>query len=109
MCILELNKVPMYEFHYGYTKNKYDNESRLLFTDIGSLMYETETGNVYEDFRENKKIFDFINYSAESKHYGDSNVLVVGKIKDKMGGVATEEFVGLKAKMYSILVSDTSE
>ena len=30
--------------------------------------------------------------------------LVLGKIKDETGGVAIEEFVGLKAKMYSFLV-----
>ena len=36
MCILELSKAPMYEFHYSYIKNKYDNKSRLLFTDNDS-------------------------------------------------------------------------
>ena len=30
MCILELSKVLMYEFHYDYIKNKYGNNSRLL-------------------------------------------------------------------------------
>ena len=40
MCILELSKVLMYEFHYDYIKNKYGNNSRLLFTDIDSSMYE---------------------------------------------------------------------
>ena len=32
MCILYLNKVLMYEFHYQHIKNKYGNNSRLLFT-----------------------------------------------------------------------------
>ena len=40
MCILELSKVLLYEFHYDYIKNKYGNNSRLLFTDIDSSMYE---------------------------------------------------------------------
>ena len=31
ICILELSKVLMYEFHYDYIKNKYGNNSRLLF------------------------------------------------------------------------------
>ena len=33
MCILELSKVLMYEFHYDYIKTKYGKNSRLLFTD----------------------------------------------------------------------------
>ena len=40
MCIFHLSKVLMYEFHHGYIKNKYDNKSRLLFTDAEGLMYE---------------------------------------------------------------------
>ena len=40
MCILELSKVLMYEFHYDYIENKYVNNSRVLFTETDSLMYE---------------------------------------------------------------------
>ena len=50
MCILELSKVLMYEFHYDYIKNKYGNNSKLLFTDTESLMYEIKTEDIYEDF-----------------------------------------------------------
>ena len=32
MCILKLSTVLMYEFHYDHIKNKYGNNSRLLFT-----------------------------------------------------------------------------
>ena len=53
--ILDLNKVLMYEFHYNYVKNKYGNNSRLLFTDSDSLMCEIKTGNTYEDFNKEKK------------------------------------------------------
>ena len=53
MCILELSKVLMYKFHYDYIKNKYDNKSKLLFTDTDSLMCEIKTEDVYEDFSSN--------------------------------------------------------
>ena len=39
MCILELNKVLMYEFHYHYIKIKYGSDFNLLFRDTNSLIY----------------------------------------------------------------------
>ena len=59
MCKLELSTVLMNEFHYDYIKNKYGRNSRLLFTDTDSLMYETKTEDVYEDFSDDKEMFDF--------------------------------------------------
>ena len=49
----------MDKFHYNYIKNKYGNNSRLLFTDTNSLMYEIKTKDVYEDFSNNTEMFDF--------------------------------------------------
>ena len=54
-------------------------------------------------------MFDFNNHSTKSKYYDDANKLVVRKKKDKTGGVVTEEFVGLKPKIYSFLVLDNNE
>ena len=96
MCILELSKDLMYEFHYDYIKNKYDNKSKLLFTDTDSLMYEIKTEDVYEDFSSNKENFDFSNYSTKSKYYDDSNF---EKMKD--------ETCWMKPKMYSFLVENS--
>ena len=71
MCIIELSKVLMYEFHYDYIKNKCDNKSKLLFTDNDILMYEIKTEDVYDDFSSDKEMFDFRNYSSMSKYYDD--------------------------------------
>ena len=90
----------MYKFHYDYIKNKYSNNSRLLLTDTGSLMYQIKTEDVYENFSKDKEMFDFSNYSAKSKYYDNSNKLVVGEMRDEAGGVAIEELVGLNLKTY---------
>ena len=99
----------MYKFHYDYIKNKYGNNAGLLFRDTDSLTYEIKSEDLYEDFSNNKEIFDFSNYSIKSKYYHNSNKLVVGKMKDETAGVAIEETFVLKPKRYSYLINDNSE
>jgi hypothetical protein len=62
MCILELSKTLMYDFHYNYIKKKYGDKSKLLFTDTDDLMYEIKADDVYEDFFKDKKMFDNSDY-----------------------------------------------
>ena len=38
---------------------------------------------MYEDFSNDKEMFDFNNYLARSKCHDNSNKLVVGKMEDK--------------------------
>ena len=39
----------MCQFQYEYNKNSFGNNTRLLFTDMDSLMYEIKTEDGYED------------------------------------------------------------
>ena len=82
----------MLEFHCDYIKNKYGNNSRVLFTDTDSLMYEVKTEDFYGDFSNNKEMFGFSNCSAKLKYYKDSDKLVVCKMIDETV-VVIEEFV----------------
>ena len=97
---LELSRWMMYDFHYNFLKKNFDAE--LLFTDTDSLAYEIKSENVYDEFFKWKYLFDFSNYSKDSKFYHDSNKKVIGKMKDEMGGIIINEFIGLKSKMYAI-------
>ena len=49
-----------------------------------------------------KDLFDFSNYSEDSKFFEKTNERAIGKTKDEFEGVIATEFVGLKSKMYSI-------
>ena len=43
------------------------------------------------------------------KIFDDLNKNVIGKVKDKFGGVIVDEFVALKSKMYSLTKNDGKE
>ena len=98
--VLDLSKWKMYDFHYNSIKKNFDAE--LLFADTDSLTYEIKSKDVYEEFFKQKDLFDFSNYSKDSKLFNETNKKVIGKMKDEFGGIIIIEFVGLKSKMYSI-------
>ena len=101
MCILDLSKTLMYDFHYNYIKKKYNDRAKLLFTDTDSLTYEIEAEDIYKDFWNDKDIFDNSDYPENSPYYCNNNRKCIGKFKDEACGIPITEFVGLKSKMYS--------
>ena len=101
MCILDLSKTLMYDFHYNYIKSKYGDKAKLLFTDTDSLTYEIETKDIYRDFWNDKDRFDNSDYPENLKYFDKINKKVIGKFKDEAAGVPIVEFVGLRSKMYS--------
>ena len=50
----------MYEFHYDYINDKSSSNSRLLFTDTDSLMYDIITEDVYKNFTKDKKCLTLV-------------------------------------------------
>ena len=103
MCILDLSKTLMYDFHYNYIKDKYKNKAKLLFTDTDSLTYEIEAKDVYKDFFKDKERFDNSDYPEYSPFFYKKNKKVIGKFKDEASGISITEFVGLRSKMYSYI------
>ena len=103
MCILDLSKTLMYDFHYNYIKRKYNNKAKLLFTDTDSLTYEIEADDIYQDFFNDKDKFDNSDYPESSPYFDKTNKKVIGKFKDEASGVPICEFVGLRSKMYSYI------
>ena len=106
MCILDMSKTLIYDFHYNYIKSKYGNKAKLLFTDTDSLTYEIQTADAYRDFWMDKEMFDNSDYPKESQFYDGSNKKVIGKFKDEAAGKVMTEFIGLRSKMYSYTKDD---
>ena len=109
MCILDLSKTLMYDFHYNYIKNKYGDKAKLLFTDTDSLTYQIEAEDVYQDFWNDKDKFDNSDYPESSPYYYNANKKVIGKFKDEAAGMPIREFIGLRSKMYSYVKDNRKE
>ena len=51
-------------------------------------------------------MFDFSNFSKDSKFYDSQNKMIVGKMKIEHKGILVGKFVGLISKMHCMLSDD---
>ena len=105
-AVLDLSKLYMYTFHYETVKPMYGTDAKLLFTDTDSLCYELKTKDVVSDFARIADLLDTSDYSREHPLYSPRNAKVIGKFKDELAGGHAIQFVGLRSKMYSLLMPD---
>ena len=107
-AILDPSKT-LFDFHYDYIREKYNDAAELLFTDTDSLLYLIHTDDFYKDIsRDIKTKFDTSDY-PESHPSGIEtgvNKKVIGKFKDEIVGRQITHFVGLRPKLYSFKVED---
>ena len=92
----------MYSLYYDHLKAKYADRCALLFTDTDSLCCEIRTDDLYADMMDSLDHYDTSNFDPELPQYNDVNRRELGKFKSETGSVPPREFVGLRAKMYSL-------
>ena len=105
-AVLDVSKLLMFDFHYNVIVKRYGTNSRLLFTDTDSLCYYLFTDDAYHDMQEYSDLLDTSGYPQSHPLYSSKNKKVIGKMKDECNGAPPIEFVGLRAKMYSLLTYD---
>ena len=105
MCILDISKIRLYDFHYEHMLPRYGNKCDIMYTDTDSLIYNVECADVYEDMKRDIDRFDTRDYAIDNA-YGIplANKKVPGLMKDENNGAIMTEFVGLRAKMYALRV-----
>ena len=112
MCILDLSKTLMYDFHYNYIKQKYGDKAKLLFTDTDSLMYEIKTEDFYKDISADvEHKFDASDYPPNHPSGIPSgfNKKVIGMFNDEAEGKVIDDFVALSAKVCSYKMFEGEE
>ena len=107
LSILEISKILMYESWYDYMKPKYGDNVKLCFTDTDSFIINIKTKDFYEDIANDvEKRFDTSNYEVDRPLPTGKNKIVIGLMKDELGGNIITEFVALRPKTYLYLTSD---
>lgn len=102
VCILELSKLKMYDFHYNFMLKNYSPEQcKITYTDTDSFIYHLNGRNIYDVIRENPDHFDTSDY-PQNNVFGiqQHNKKVYGVMKDEANGNILTKFVGLRSKMY---------
>ena len=78
--ILNLSKLLMYDFYYGYIKTKYGNYAQLCFSDTDSLLYDAKCNEIYRDMSLDANMFDFSDYPANHLLFNTTNKKVETQI-----------------------------
>ncbi|XP_020299060.1 uncharacterized protein LOC109863242 [Pseudomyrmex gracilis] len=108
MCILDISKTCLYEFHYDYMAPLYGDDCKILYTDTDSLIYHIKCEDVYENMKRDIARFDTSDYPADNPYNMlRANKKIPGYMKDENNGAVMTEFVGLRTKMYATRVGNS--
>jgi len=106
MCVLDLAKTTLYNFHYGYMIPQFNQNCKICYTDTDSLIYHITYPDVYEMIKRDCNVhFDTSDY-PENNIFGipSVNKKIPGVMKDENNGAIMTEFVGLRSKMYALKI-----
>ena len=110
LSILELSKISMHDFLYGYVKPKYGEKAKICYVDTDSFIVYIKTGDNFENIMKDVETrFGTVNYELDRLLPNRKNKNLIGLIEGKIGGKNMTKFVGIRAKTYSYLTDDSIE
>ncbi|XP_024882124.1 uncharacterized protein LOC112461203 [Temnothorax curvispinosus] len=110
MCILEISKTRVYDFHYDYMVPLHRERCKIMYTDTDNLIYFLECDDAYEDMKRDIARFDTSGYPEDNAYRMPRvNKKIPGLMKDENDGAVMTEFVGLRSKMYALRVEGKSD
>ena len=110
MAILDISKILMYEFWYGYLKPKYGDRIKLCYMDTDSFILFIKAKDFYEDIAHDvEKRFATSSYRVDRPLPTRKNKKAIGLMKDELGGRIIREFIAVRPKTYAYQVDDDEE
>lgn len=85
VCVLEISKLCMYNFHYDFMLENFNHkECKLQYTDTDSFIYNIQCDDIYDFIRQNSDRFDTSDYTPNNE-YGIKllNKKIPGLMKDE--------------------------
>ncbi|XP_066600001.1 uncharacterized protein [Prorops nasuta] len=102
MCVLDISKTCLYEFHYDYMLPTFGSKCKAMYTDTDSLVYSIECDDVHSVMKHDLVKFDTSDYPADNRYdLPRVNKKVPELMKDENNGKIMTKFVGLRGKMYT--------
>ncbi|XP_072389458.1 uncharacterized protein [Diabrotica undecimpunctata] len=111
MSILDLAKITIYDFQYGYLASRFGENFSTCYTDTDSLIVKICEQDPYEAMIDDcYKYFDTSDYPVDNI-YGipHVNMKVLGMMKDDNNGRVMTDYIGLRSKLYTTKVAITGD
>jgi len=109
MCILDISKTCLYEFHHEYMLSLYREKCKIMYTDTDRLIYHIECDDMHDIMKRDITMFDISDYPIDNA-YGIPliNKKVSGLMKDENNGaIMTESDLGQRCTPCVSMVRKT--
>ena len=110
-CVLELSKLPMYEWYYDKMQTYFGEDNlELPYLDTDSLIFSfTQIKSLIEDLKHFKDDFNFSDLDPSHELYSEANKKVIGKMKlETAPELDLDEAVFLRSKSSSLNIKQNS-